>query len=172
MSTEHYVRLIAESGLFDEAWYTKRHRATSASPILQYVRFGARAGFNPNPCFDTNWYLSKNPDVAASKINPLVHYIRHGAAEGRSPYPQFDTVWYLKNNPDVAASGMNPLAHYLMRGVLEKRSPRPQFDISLPPAPDQDALQAESIERRARTGATSEPYRLSEGTPDLFELRS
>jgi len=110
--------------------------------------------------------------VAASKINPLVHYIRHGAAEGRSPHPQFDTVWYLKNNPDVAASGMNPLAHYLMRGVLEKRSPRPQFDISLPPAPDQDALQAESIERRARTGATSEPYRLSEGTPDLFELRS
>jgi len=106
MSTERYVRLIAESGLFDEAWYTKRHRAASTSPILHYVRFGAAAGFNPSPCFDTNWYLSKNPDVAASKINPLVHYIRHGAAEGRSPHPQFDTVKDLNNNLEVAATGL------------------------------------------------------------------
>jgi hypothetical protein len=105
MSTERYVRIVAESGLFDEAWYTKRYQASSGSPILHYLRFGAKAGFNPNPCFDTNWYLSRNPDVAASKLNPLVHYIRHGQAEGRSPHPQFEAIRDPNNNLTVAATG-------------------------------------------------------------------
>src|SRR5215831_788259 len=135
------MSLVEQAGLFAAAWYVSRYRLTTTDPILHFLSVGAREGWDPNPLFDTRYYLETIPDVAAAGVNPLVHFIRFGAAEGRSPHPQFDTVWYLKNNPDVAASGMNPLAHYLMRGVLEKRSPHPQFDITLPPAPDQDALQ-------------------------------
>ena len=106
---DRYLRLIATSGLFDEAWYVRQHPDASAAPILYYLRFGAKAGHNPHPLFDTKWYLSNNPDVAASNINPLVHFIHHGAAEGRSPHPLFGTPLYsaraedLGERSDVAA---------------------------------------------------------------------
>jgi glycosyltransferase involved in cell wall biosynthesis len=78
--------------------------------------------------FDREWYLQRNPDVAASGIDPLAHYIRKGAAEGRDPHPLFDSDWYLRRNPDVAAAGMNPLRHYIGWGAAEGRDPNPHFD--------------------------------------------
>lgn len=35
--------------------------------------------------FDANWYLARNPDVAAAGMEPLRHYMRFGRAEGRLP---------------------------------------------------------------------------------------
>jgi len=78
--------------------------------------------------FDREWYLQRNPDVAASGLNPLTHYISKGAAEGRDPHPLFDSEWYLQRNPDVVASGINPLAHYISKGAAEGRDPHPLFD--------------------------------------------
>ncbi len=78
--------------------------------------------------FDREWYLSHNPDVAASGIDPLAHYIITGSAEGRDPHPLFDSDWYLGRNPDVAAAGMNPLSHYIGWGAAEGRDPNPHFD--------------------------------------------
>jgi glycosyltransferase involved in cell wall biosynthesis len=77
--------------------------------------------------FDPEWYLARNPDVAAARIDPVVHYLNIGAAEGRDPIPFFDSDWYLANNPDVAASSMNPLVHYLRFGAGEGRDPHPIF---------------------------------------------
>jgi glycosyltransferase involved in cell wall biosynthesis len=78
--------------------------------------------------FDREWYLQRNPDVAAAGINPLTHYVTKGAAEGRDPHPLFDSDWYLQHNPDVAACGINPLAHYISKGAAEGRDPHPLFD--------------------------------------------
>jgi len=78
--------------------------------------------------FDREWYLQRNPDVAAFGINPLTHYISKGAAEGRDPHPLFDGEWYLRRNPDVAAFGINPLTHYISKGAAEGRDPHPLFD--------------------------------------------
>lgn len=75
--------------------------------------------------FDPEWYLSSNPDVAASGINPIRHYLNSGASEGRNPSPLFDTGFYLEQNPDVAASGVNPLLHYVISGRSEGRKPCP-----------------------------------------------
>ncbi|MEE4377976.1 MAG: glycosyltransferase [Candidatus Competibacteraceae bacterium] len=85
-------------------------------------------GRDPNPLFDSGWYLQQNVDVAESGINPLAHYLSSGAAEGRDPNPLFDGDWYLKQNPDVATTGANPLAHYLSSGAAEGRDPNPLFD--------------------------------------------
>ena len=82
----------------------------------------------PSGLFDREWYLQRNPDVAAAGIDPLTHYITTGAAEGRDPHPLFDSDWYLRHNPDVAACGINPLAHYISRGAAEGRDPHPLFD--------------------------------------------
>ncbi len=71
--------------------------------------------------FDSAWYLSQNPDVAARGMDPIEHYVRFGALEERDPGPTFSTMRYIAFNPDVAASGLNPLVHYLRHGQKENR---------------------------------------------------
>jgi hypothetical protein len=92
-------------------------------PLVHYVAYGAAEGRDPNPLFDTDWYLAQYPDVRGSALNPLAHYLKYGAAEGRNPSPLFDTGWYEATNPDVARSGLNPLVHYLDYGAAEGRAP-------------------------------------------------
>ena len=67
-----------------------------------------------SPLFDKNWYLQKNPDVAAANINAALHYLQRGGWEGRDPGPYFHASAYLHANPDAAA-GVNPLLHFLGR---------------------------------------------------------
>lgn len=70
---------------------------------------------------DPEFYLTRNPDVAAAKVDPAVHYLTHGWREGRDPSAHFSTIDYLTENPDVSSAGMNPLIHYLLYGRQEKR---------------------------------------------------
>lgn len=71
--------------------------------------------------FDREWYLSTNPDVAASRADPLDHFLDHGWREGRDPTPRFSVDEYLENNPDIAAAGVNPFVHWLQHGRHEGR---------------------------------------------------
>ncbi len=71
--------------------------------------------------FDADWYIRKNPDIAAKFPEAVEHFVLHGGREGRSPSPKFDSAKYLKNNPDVAEAGLNPLVHYLLHGKAERR---------------------------------------------------
>ena len=70
--------------------------------------------------FDKEWYLKKNPDVAALGIEPISHYLLYGAREGRDPGPTFSTRGYLSHYPDVRAAGLNPLEHFVRYGIKEK----------------------------------------------------
>ena len=63
--------------------------------------------------FDANWYLDRNPDVAAARLNPVLHFLRHGAGEGRNPGPSFDVREYRAQHPEASAPGVNPLLHHL-----------------------------------------------------------
>ena len=105
------LQAILLSGLFDEGFYRAVHPDLEAGvePILHYLDQGGFQGRDPNPFFDSDWYLEKNPDVAAAGVNPLLHYIRHGAAERRSCHPGFDPSWYLENNPDAIALATSPV---------------------------------------------------------------
>ena len=82
------------------------------------------------PAFDTRWYLERNPDVLAAKVDPLQHFLDFGGLEGRDPHPLFSSSWYLARNPDVSARRMNPLVHYLVEGAAEGREPHPLFDTN------------------------------------------
>lgn len=97
-------------------------------PTLHYVCFGTHENRNPNPFFDTEYYLSHNLDVVESGSNPLVHYLRYGAKERRNPSPFFDTGHYFDKYPDVSESGLNPLQHYLQHGAETVRTPNPLFE--------------------------------------------
>jgi hypothetical protein len=83
-------------------------------------------GRNPNPLFDSAWYLSENPDVRDSGENPLCHYLHRGIAESRDPHPLFDTQWYLDQYKYVDMAGMDALEHYLTVGVFEGCRPGPE----------------------------------------------
>lgn len=88
MSSE--LQLIADSPLFDRAWYLERYPDVALSkmdPAAHYLRFGARLDRDPGPNFSTVHYLELNPDVAEANINPLLHYERSGRTEGRKLYP-------------------------------------------------------------------------------------
>ncbi len=94
--------LIRFSGLFDADYYLQTYPGVKARPILHFITAGWNEGKNPSPHFDTQYYLTQNPDVRQSGQNPLVHYIRFGKPEGRLPkqftyktYPRYQQ-WISK----------------------------------------------------------------------------
>lgn len=70
--------------------------------------------------FDEEYYLERNPDVAATGVHPLTHFMVLGWLEGRDPSPGFSVSYYLRNNPDVRKSGVNPFDHYLQTRAEQK----------------------------------------------------
>ena len=55
---------------FDAEWYDKRYHDVSKSgltPIEHFLRQGAAEFRDPNPAFDTDWYLRAYPDVAGGE---------------------------------------------------------------------------------------------------------
>ncbi|MBX3489281.1 hypothetical protein [Parvibaculum sp.] len=74
--------------------------------------------------FDAKWYITANPDVAASGMNPLRHYVQYGAREGRSP----------KSSPDFEAlSGMLGMLPSDTQNLLNerRRSIRERFETGV-----------------------------------------
>jgi lipopolysaccharide biosynthesis protein/glycosyltransferase involved in cell wall biosynthesis len=93
------ANLIKTSGLMDERWYFQTYpelKDVIEDAAQHYILNGALAFKNPGPNFDTEFYLSENPDVKPSKINPLVHYIKYGKSEGRTAAPKSPT-WPVTN---------------------------------------------------------------------------
>jgi len=128
--------LISRSGLLHATFYRSQfYKELKAdryllrlSPVFHYVLFGALAGKNPNPLFDSEYYRDLNPGVDRSGQNPLAHYLRQGAGENLNPGPFFDTGYYCGSNPGVANDGLNPLVHYFRCGKQQGRKPHPLFE--------------------------------------------
>lgn len=76
------------------------------------------------PHFNSQFYLSRNQDVADAGVDPVEHYWNAGWREGRDPTPDFSTRHYLESNPDLAeqAQVINPFWHYVVAGRAEGRS--------------------------------------------------
>lgn len=126
INSSRTMRTLAKSGLFFPSYYSKQvAQQMKLSLELHYLLYGAWESKNPNPLFDSAFYLENNYDVYISGMNPLLHYILHGWEEGRDPHPMFSTNDYLKTYPDVVESKMNPLLHYIKHGILEGRSISP-----------------------------------------------
>lgn len=97
------LKLIIQSGLFDEKWYSEKYPVVSEAgltPLTHYYYSGYKIGFDPSPGFNSQWYLEQNPDVAAANYNPLWHYIVCGQKEGRRPVPNSGDV----KNEDLKSS--------------------------------------------------------------------
>jgi len=82
----------------------------------------------PDPLFDRNYYLAKNPDVAAAGIDPVAHFLKVGARTGCNPNPLFDVKYYLHEHPEVIDSKLNSLQHFVVSGSAAGLQPNPLFD--------------------------------------------
>ncbi|MBK9501197.1 MAG: glycosyltransferase [Leptospiraceae bacterium] len=89
------------------------------TPFLHYLREGVKLGFNPNPFFDSKWYMDRYLEVAKSGMNPLVHFINKGADLGYDPHPLFDNKWYKAHYSYLMNSKISSLNHYLKAGFLQ-----------------------------------------------------
>lgn len=92
--------------------------------------------------FDSVWYLSRYPDVAAAIAGKVVtdgqdHYVRFGYWEDRMPYPiQVDEAWYLQAHRDVAEAIRRKTVrsaqeHFERVGYHEGRLPYPGFELKM-----------------------------------------
>ena len=114
--------------LVNAAYYDKQLGATiipatgaDTQAAASYASTGWQKGLNPDQWFDTNYYLSHNPDVAAAHIDPLLHYEEIGWTEHRNPSAAFSTDKYLAAYKDVAAAHVDPLLHFVEIGQSEGR---------------------------------------------------
>ncbi len=126
------IRVIRNSGLFDEQFYVSHYRDIAQAgidPLWHYVHHGALERRDPNPFFHTGYYLRQCPDVAASRKNPLRHFIEVGASQRLNPNPVFNTAKYVEEHPEVLKSGINPLLHFIQH--------RPETSPYVPYAYDQ-----------------------------------
>ncbi|SDE71669.1 Glycosyltransferase involved in cell wall bisynthesis [Kordiimonas lacus] len=126
--------LIAKSGLFFADWYKTFHTDLwhqNQDPLMHFIRQGARQGRNPNPCFNTRWYMDTYGDVVGDE-NPLAFYIRKGAQIGHWPAPDFSPEIYFAENDDIMRDKVDALGHYLHFGLKEKRRlPSPNGSVSI-----------------------------------------
>ena len=117
----------AADPLVDPAFYDAQLGATilpggtdaSTQAAASFDRIGWQRGLNPDAYFDTNYYLTQNPDVKAAGFDPLTHYEAHGWQEGRNPSAQFSDAKYLAAYADARAAGIDPLRHFLTVGQAE-----------------------------------------------------
>lgn len=83
-----------------------------------------------DPLFDTAYYLSQNPDVAAAGVDPYQQFMTLGWKQGRNPNSLFDVSYYRSQNADVAAAALNPLSHFEQYGWKDGRQPSLLFSDS------------------------------------------
>lgn len=134
--------LIAKSGLFDKEWYYLKYNVGREDPITHYLKKGAKNKLNPNPLFDSKWYLRNYPELKI--LDPFLHFIEVGAQKCLDPHPLFSTSHYVfkrqlqepninsvkdsKINP-LKDLNINPLTDYIETGRYELISPHSNFNI-------------------------------------------
>lgn len=132
-----------------------------------FQQVGQIEGRDPSSFFDTEFYLSQNPDVAQAIASgqfksAIEHYEKVGQLEGRQPIPGFNEPLYLQQNPDVAqaiASGQisSSYEHYVRFGETETRSGAPQIITVAPSTDSSPESQFPSPVSPAKIDVTLEP---------------
>ena len=158
----HYLQFGEHEGrqpseLFEPAWYRDTFLVPQSELCLaHYLRERLTGRVNPNPDFDTGFYLTTYTDIATAGLDAFIHFMEIGFREDRDPSPDFDTGFYRSRYLRLQP-GVNPLLDYQRRrdetGVFPKR-------------PVKEATIPGEISRFSRPGEVFEPFEpLPPGTP-------
>ncbi len=130
------LRLIHDSGLFDLKHYNKQLSVpfqTTMGAIAHYLNKGYKQHLNPNPYFNTKYYMETYPDVRNNDQNPLYHFVVQGAREDRNPSFEFNTQLYMSLHKDeINNENLNPLLHFIRNQAKEEnvKNGSPQLKTS------------------------------------------
>ncbi len=150
--TDRYIEEVVEalSSSFDAQYYFDLYPETKLNhvdPLLHYINFGWRLGYDPNEYFDSSFYLEKNADVANQGLEPCYHYLKWGRREGRRGSEgearrkaafsservaaivtgSFDASYYQGQSEDQ--TDVDPMLHFLEFGWREGRNPNKEFSV-------------------------------------------
>ncbi|MEM6890476.1 MAG: glycosyltransferase [Pseudomonadota bacterium] len=120
--------------LIDQAWYSAQTGVAVQDAALHFMTTGWRAGDQPNPFFDTNWYRDTHMHGDRGE-NPLCHYARAGWKQQLAPSKDFEPAWYT--NEHMYSGNGDPLTHFLTVGQDRGYAPRPpeQPKLMIGPTP-------------------------------------
>jgi|GEM_PF-3078229 len=147
----HYLGEGWKEGRFPSPWFyadsysilEPDFQKTHPDPIRHFLAYGFRktsvrtsilalashwpewttVGF-PNEVFDTQWYLSRYPDVLSSGMNPIMHYMMHGWWEKQRPSVHFNHTQYAAICPAFDPARHNPVLHFLLMGRFDRKLER------------------------------------------------
>jgi glycosyltransferase involved in cell wall biosynthesis len=127
------IRLIKESGLFDEEYYFKNYpdvKEAEVDAITHYHYTGWVERRNPSPKFDTSFYLDSYPDVTQAGIDPLFHYVVCGKSEGRVAKPIVQVLDYenVNETKQILPIDVDKLKTKLIAFYLPQFHPIPEND--------------------------------------------
>lgn len=84
------LNLIKKSRLFNRRWYENRYHEDISErkmdPLIHYMVYGWKKGFDPSKKFCTKTYLNTYDDVKNANVCPLLHYLTKGINENRKIY--------------------------------------------------------------------------------------
>ncbi len=133
----HYLRIGANLGHSPNAIIDANHVKTqlqahglSDSVLGALLHKCSAFRISPNPCFSTDFYLKRYPEIVARRVHPVIHYLQNGYLENRIPHPLFWPEWFRKEAKSLSPND-NPLIAYLTNSKLHEVSPCPYFDPSV-----------------------------------------
>jgi len=88
--------------------------------IDHYLNQGIHKNFDPNPWFDSEFYIARHGDLLDETGIAITSYLENEATLEVSPSEQFNTSYYYQNYPDLKEkSGI--FLHYVVHGRREQR---------------------------------------------------
>lgn len=128
------VSLVAGSTLYDPVWFQEQYKSLASNEKGAFAILVEREPsliLNPGPGFDSNAYLTHNPDVASEGLNPFLHYLELGRAEGRiafevSSTSQAHVVSYEPVQENLELIDGDPIRKSVLKALKES----PLFDPS------------------------------------------
>lgn len=123
------VLTMSLGGVVVKAMVFKGTYMASSFQMQESIPFGSSQASTTirvnDPLFDAAFYLKRNPDVLAARLDAYQHFMIYGWREGRDPSLLFSDSKYLAANPDVQAAALNPLYHHETYGQAEGRGAFP-----------------------------------------------
>ena len=114
------VQLVAESGVFDPAFYLEAYQDVADAgiePALHFVLSGWSEGRDPSAQFSTKLYL-ENVEAAGKLMNPVVHWMLIGRHRGLEPAaPRFSRQRWRLDDPHVWATSFENRLHERMEAL-------------------------------------------------------
>lgn len=146
---------LSTHALFDAEFYLREAGEAlprGRHPLLHYVSGGWRAGFRPNPWFDSLAYAARYMEKAPPEVSPLEHYLEHGREPWMDLSPDFAQIFYVTRYPNIASDyPRTPLEHFIEHGRFEGR-----LATGTPPWQD-DFADWEEVARAVRAGFATAP---------------